>query len=142
MHLRMSKIRLEHFLCSRTRVKVSQLVTMCSYCLFPVVEKSGTSCYHLVTRCMRPTDYSNKLFQQVWDRLHVTEKKYHFVSGCSLFATGYINDGSTITSCLCVSVKRQVLVYELNKTKTRHNKIKVRTFCTAVQRQSIFIYIF
>jgi hypothetical protein len=25
-------------------------------CLFPVVEKSGTSCYHLVTRLMRPTD--------------------------------------------------------------------------------------
>jgi hypothetical protein len=29
---------------------------MCSHCLFPVVDKSGTSCYHLVTRLMRPTD--------------------------------------------------------------------------------------
>ena len=29
---------------------------MCSHCLFPVVDKSGTSCYHLVTRLMRQTD--------------------------------------------------------------------------------------
>jgi hypothetical protein len=40
-----------------TRVKISQLVNrMCSHCLFPVVDKSGTSCYHLVTRLMKPTD--------------------------------------------------------------------------------------
>jgi hypothetical protein len=39
-----------------TRVKISQLFKkMCSHCLFPVVDKSGTSCYH-----------------QVWYRLHVT----------------------------------------------------------------------
>jgi hypothetical protein len=32
-----------------TRVKVSQFVNkMCSPCLFPVVDKSGTSCYHLI----------------------------------------------------------------------------------------------
>jgi hypothetical protein len=42
---------------SITRLKISQLVSkMCSHCLFPVVYKSGTSCYHLVTRLMRPTD--------------------------------------------------------------------------------------
>jgi hypothetical protein len=29
---------------------------VCSHCLFPVVDKSGTSCNHLVTRLMRPTD--------------------------------------------------------------------------------------
>ena len=28
---------------------------MCSHCLFPVVDKSGTSWYHLVARMMRPT---------------------------------------------------------------------------------------
>jgi hypothetical protein len=40
-----------------TRVIISQLVNkMYSHCLFPVVDKSGTSCYHLVTRSMRPTD--------------------------------------------------------------------------------------
>jgi hypothetical protein len=37
--------------------EISQLVNkMCSQCLFPVFDKSGTSCYHLVTRLMRPTD--------------------------------------------------------------------------------------
>jgi hypothetical protein len=37
--------------------KKSHLPTkMRSHCLFPVVDKSGTSCYHLVTRLMRPTD--------------------------------------------------------------------------------------
>ena len=37
--------------------EISQLVNkMCSHCLFPVVDKSGTSCYHLGTRLMRPTD--------------------------------------------------------------------------------------
>jgi hypothetical protein len=41
-----------------THVKIAQLVNkMCSHCLFPVVDKSGTSCYHLVTRLMRPTDW-------------------------------------------------------------------------------------
>ena len=31
--------------------EISQFVNkMCSHCLFPVVDKSGTSCYHLVTR--------------------------------------------------------------------------------------------
>jgi hypothetical protein len=32
---------------------------LCSYCLFPVIDKSGTSCYLLVTSykgLMRPTD--------------------------------------------------------------------------------------
>jgi hypothetical protein len=29
---------------------------MCSHCLFPVADKSGTTCYHLVTRLTRPTD--------------------------------------------------------------------------------------
>ncbi|XP_028408915.1 serine/threonine-protein kinase MRCK alpha-like [Dendronephthya gigantea] len=42
--------------------------------------------------------------------------------GCSLFATGYINDGKS--SCLCVSVKRHVYVYELHSNKNRHTKIK------------------
>ena len=42
---------------STSRVKISQLVNkICSHCLFPVVDKSGTSCYHLVTRLMRPTE--------------------------------------------------------------------------------------
>ena len=44
----------QHFK-KRTSVKISKLVNrMCSHCLFPVVDKFGTSCYHLVTRL--PTD--------------------------------------------------------------------------------------
>ena len=38
-------------------IYISQLVNkMCSHCLFRVVDKSGTSCYHLVTRLMRSAD--------------------------------------------------------------------------------------
>jgi hypothetical protein len=36
---------------------VHKLSTSCVWhCLFPVFDKSGTSCYHLVTRSVRPTD--------------------------------------------------------------------------------------
>ncbi len=39
-------------------LEISQFVNeLWSHCLFPVVDKSGTSCYHLVTRLMRPTDW-------------------------------------------------------------------------------------
>jgi hypothetical protein len=42
---------------SRKNLSHAQLVNkMCLYCLFPVVDKSGTSCCHLVTRLMRPTN--------------------------------------------------------------------------------------
>ena len=42
----------------KVKVKlISQLVNkMCSHCLFPVVDKSGTSYYHLVTRLMTVTN--------------------------------------------------------------------------------------
>ena len=62
---------------SSTHVKISHLVTTCcqavnkisSHCLFPVVDKSGTSCYQLVTTLMTVTDLlqvcSNK-FNIVW----------------------------------------------------------------------------
>ncbi|KAG8443852.1 hypothetical protein GDO86_009153 [Hymenochirus boettgeri] len=42
--------------------------------------------------------------------------------GCQGIASGQVRNG-TLT-CLCVSMKRQVLCYELNQTKTRHKKIK------------------
>ena len=44
--------------------------------------------------------------------------------GCSMFATGAIHGNKA--NCLCVAVKRHVYVYELNRTKYRHLKIKVR----------------
>ncbi|KAK3733779.1 hypothetical protein QZH41_015098 [Actinostola sp. cb2023] len=42
--------------------------------------------------------------------------------GCSMFATGGIHSNSS--SCLCVAIKRHIVVYELNRTKFRHLKIK------------------
>jgi hypothetical protein len=40
-----------------TREKISHRVNkMCSHCLFPLVDESGTSCYHLATMLTRPTD--------------------------------------------------------------------------------------
>ncbi len=43
---------------SRVRLLcLTQLVNkMCSHCLFPVVDKSGISYHHLVTRLMRSTN--------------------------------------------------------------------------------------
>ena len=45
--------------------------------------------------------------------------------GSSLFTTGRIRQGSTM--CMCVAMKRHVLVYEFNRTKLRHKKIKELT---------------
>ena len=39
-----------------TMVNLQLVNKMCSHFMFPVVDKSGKSCYHLVTRLMRPTD--------------------------------------------------------------------------------------
>ena len=39
------------------------------------------------------------------------------------FASGSIRQGSA--TCLCVATKKHALLYELNRTKTRHRKIKV-----------------
>ena len=40
-----------------------------------------------------------------------------------MFATGSIHNNTA--TCLCVAVKRHIYVYELNRTKYRHLKIKV-----------------
>ncbi|XP_022088985.1 serine/threonine-protein kinase MRCK alpha-like [Acanthaster planci] len=45
--------------------------------------------------------------------------------GSTLFTTGRIRQGSTM--CLCVAMKRHVVVYEFNRTKLRHRKIKELT---------------
>jgi len=42
--------------------------------------------------------------------------------GCSMFCYGAVRQGTT--SCLCVAVKRQIIVYELNRTKQRHRRVK------------------
>ncbi|KAK3093861.1 hypothetical protein FSP39_021152 [Pinctada imbricata] len=40
--------------------------------------------------------------------------------GCHIFCAGRVRQGS----CLCVAIKRTVQVYELNRTRQRHRKIK------------------
>lgn len=51
------------------------------------------------------------------DPIKIAETK-----GCHLFCTGLVRQGSS--SCLCVAIKRTIQVYELNKTKQRHRKMK------------------
>ncbi len=66
-------------LTSSTHLKISQLVyKMCSHCLFAVVDKSGTSCYDLVTRLMRPTDS-----QQVVPTSLISSARNKLVTTCN-----------------------------------------------------------
>ncbi|ELU12542.1 hypothetical protein CAPTEDRAFT_156898 [Capitella teleta] len=41
---------------------------------------------------------------------------------CSVFCTGTVRQGTS--TCLCVASKRTIVVYELNRTKVRHRKVK------------------
>ncbi|XP_071961826.1 serine/threonine-protein kinase MRCK alpha-like [Antedon mediterranea] len=56
--------------------------------------------------------------------------------GCSMFTTGRIRQGST--NCLCIATRRHVLVYELNRTRVRHRKIKDIALQQAVQCMEVF----
>ncbi|XP_064621934.1 serine/threonine-protein kinase MRCK alpha-like isoform X5 [Lineus longissimus] len=42
--------------------------------------------------------------------------------GCTTFCTGLVRQGTS--TCLCVAIKRTVVVYELNRTRQRHRKVK------------------
>ncbi|XP_064603051.1 serine/threonine-protein kinase MRCK alpha-like isoform X2 [Liolophura sinensis] len=48
--------------------------------------------------------------------------KIQETKGCQFFCTGLMRQGSTVA--LCVAIKRTVQVYELNKTRQRHRKVK------------------
>ncbi|KAK2561476.1 Serine/threonine-protein kinase MRCK alpha [Acropora cervicornis] len=53
---------------------------------------------------------------------HETEPiKINEAKNCIMFATGS-HDNSA--SCLCVALKRQILIYELNRSKQRHHRLK------------------
>ena len=57
---------------------------------------------------------------------HETEPiKIAEAKNCLMFATGSIHDNTA--TCLCTAVKRHIYVYELNRTKYRHLKIKVNS---------------
>ncbi|NXG76541.1 MRCKA kinase, partial [Baryphthengus martii] len=56
--------------------------------------------------------------------------------GCQSVVSGHVRHGAL--TCLCVAMKRQVLCYELNQSKTRHKKIKEIQVQGNVQWMSIF----
>ncbi|NXR50013.1 MRCKA kinase, partial [Hippolais icterina] len=56
--------------------------------------------------------------------------------GCQSIVSGHVHHGAL--TCLCVAMKRQVLCYELNQSKTRHKKIKEIQVQGNVQWMSIF----
>ncbi|XP_076156502.1 serine/threonine-protein kinase MRCK alpha isoform X1 [Alosa pseudoharengus] len=56
--------------------------------------------------------------------------------GCQVLCWGLLRQGAAL-SCLCVAVKRQVIVYELIKTRTRQRKIKELQAPAAVQWMAI-----
>ncbi|KFP78835.1 Serine/threonine-protein kinase MRCK alpha, partial [Acanthisitta chloris] len=56
--------------------------------------------------------------------------------GCQSLVSGHVRHGAL--TCLCVAMKRQVLCYELNQSKTRHKKIKEIQVQGNVQWMSIF----
>ncbi|XP_037073228.1 serine/threonine-protein kinase Genghis Khan-like, partial [Pollicipes pollicipes] len=44
--------------------------------------------------------------------------------GCITFATGLLKQGPQPSYCLCVAVKRQVIIYEINRNKGRHRRVR------------------
>ncbi|XP_033101153.1 serine/threonine-protein kinase MRCK alpha-like isoform X2 [Anneissia japonica] len=56
--------------------------------------------------------------------------------GCTMFTTGRIRQGST--TCLCIATRRHVYVYELNRTRVRHRKIKDIALQIPVQCMEVF----
>ncbi|NXH45460.1 MRCKA kinase, partial [Dicaeum eximium] len=56
--------------------------------------------------------------------------------GCQSIVSGHVRHRAL--TCLCVAMKRQVLCYELNQSKTRHKKIKEIQVQGNVQWMSIF----
>ncbi|XP_048386631.1 serine/threonine-protein kinase MRCK alpha-like isoform X3 [Stegostoma tigrinum] len=56
--------------------------------------------------------------------------------GCQTLVSGMMRHGTA--TCLCVAMKRQVLFYELNQSKTRHKKFKEIQVPGNVQWMAIF----
>ena len=66
----------------------------------------------------------------------VNSIKVEEVKNCQTFTTGRIRQGST--TCLCVAMKRNVVIYEFNRTKTRHKKIKELILPAPAQFMEVF----
>ncbi|KAF3702596.1 Serine/threonine-protein kinase MRCK alpha [Channa argus] len=59
---------------------------------------------------------------QALDGRETESYKLADVKGCQTLVSGPIRNGSL--TCLCVAVKRQITCYEVNKSKTRHRKLR------------------
>lgn len=53
--------------------------------------------------------------------------------GASSFCTGLMKPGTNPAYCFCVAMKRHVFIYEITRTKTRHQKVKEIPFPTVPQ---------
>ena len=60
--------------------------------------------------------------------------------GCIVFATGVMRPTPTSSAsyCLCVAVKRQVIIYEITRLKTRHSRL--REVLLPAQAQSLDVF--
>ncbi|XP_072165583.1 serine/threonine-protein kinase MRCK alpha-like [Diadema setosum] len=56
--------------------------------------------------------------------------------GCTMFTTGLIRQGST--TCMCVAMKRTVIIYEFNRKMGRHKRIKEVTLPAPCQCMEVF----
>ena len=65
------------------------------------------------------------------DGENVEATKLSDTRGSSAFCVGLVTHGTTM--CLCVAIKRTVMIYELNRTKTRHRKVREIMCPTTVQ---------
>ena len=65
------------------------------------------------------------------DGENVEPTKLSDTRGSAMFCVGLVTHGTTM--CLCVSIKRTVIIYELNRTRTRHRKVREIMCPTSVQ---------
>lgn len=85
---------------------------------------SGNVLKHCVIICVLGRNRQIRLYPLSAVDGHDTEPiKIPEAKNCLMFATGSIHDNTA--TCLCAAVKRHIYVYELNRTKYRHLKIKV-----------------
>ncbi|XP_077367348.1 serine/threonine-protein kinase MRCK alpha isoform X7 [Festucalex cinctus] len=59
---------------------------------------------------------------QALDGLEIDSYKLAETKGCQTIVSGPVRNGSL--TCLCVAMKRQIMCYEVNKSKVRHRRLR------------------
>uniref|UniRef100_A0A8C5NGP6 Serine/threonine-protein kinase MRCK alpha n=1 Tax=Gouania willdenowi TaxID=441366 RepID=A0A8C5NGP6_GOUWI len=59
---------------------------------------------------------------QALDGREIESHKLAETKGCQTIVSGPVRNGSP--TCLCVAMKRQIICYEINKSKTRHRRLR------------------